>query len=280
MIKNLFLLALLFHISSNLSCQIINTKISNYETFDDGTTYFVKTTNDDLDAFIEYILKNYWTINNFEMISESEVPLTSKENSFYADFFTYSFTREAGSTGALNMEYSVTKLLLFKALTEPKKDIREPIGTLSTIELNEISSAEIFYSILLMQNQIKFVKELGINKSLKFKKFLKIINKKKKNLMKQKTLFLEKSQLNSRVNTIDKIKKRYDYDVKIKSKEEIEKAILSNNSDVVYARFIRMRTLHFLLIINAENGELLYGKVSTGFSQNKIGPRFLKKMNK
>jgi hypothetical protein len=178
------------------------------------------------------------------------------------------------------MDYEVTKLLLFKALTEPKKDMREPIGTLSTIQLNEFSRSEIFYSILLMQNQIKFVKELNINRSLKFKKFLKRINKKKKDLIKQKTLFLDKNQLKGRVDNIAKIKRRYDYDVEIKSQEVIEEAIVKNNSDVVYARFLRLRSLHFLIIINAENGEMLFGKVSTGFFQNKIGPRFLRKMNK
>lgn len=280
MIKYLSLLISIVVFPLSLNSQIINTDISNYKSFDSGTTYFVKTTNDDLDSYIKSILDNYWTINNYKMISESEVAQTSNENSFYVDFFTYSFTREAGSTGALNMEYEVTKLLLFKALTEPKKDIRKPIGTLSTIELNEVSPSEIFYSILLMQNQIKFVKELNINKSLKFKKFLKRINKKKKDVIKQKTLFLEKNQLRGKVDNIDKIKKLYDYDVEIKSKEDIEKAIMKTNSDVVYARFIRMRTLHFLVIINAENGEMLFGKVSTGFFQNQIGPRFLKKMNK
>lgn len=278
--KKLILLKTLFVFSLSLTGQIINTDISNYKSFDNGTTYFVKTTNNDIDSYIETILENFWTINNYEIITESEVSQTSNENSFYVNFFTYSFTKDAGSTGALNMEYEVTKLLLFKALTEPKKDIRKPIGTLSSIELDEITPSELLYSIQLLQNQIKFVKELNIKKRLDFKDFLKKVNKKKKTLIKEKTLFLKQSQLSSRVYDSDKVKKFYEYKFEIKSEEEIEKAILNQDSNVIYAKFIRLRTLHFLIIINAANSEILYGKVSTGFSQNTIGPRFLKDMSK
>lgn len=278
--KNLLLLIITCILSLSVNSQIINTDISNYKSFDSGTTYFVKTGNDDLDGYIDALLSKYWTINNFEMIPESKVVQESNENNFYASFFTYSFSREAGSTGALNMDYTVTKLLFFKALTEAKKEIRQPIGTLSTIELSEVSPAEILYSIRVLHSQIELVKELKYKKALKFKKFLSEISEKRKSILHDKVLYVSEEQLSPRSREIEEIKKYYEHPFEIKSKEEIENAILYQEANVVYARFIRLGTLHFLMIIDAENSNLIYGKVSTGFTQDMIGPRFFKDMSK
>lgn len=282
MIKNLLLTTILFVSSFNLFSQIINTSNVNYKSFEQGKTYFIESENEEINTYIKAILKTYWTINEFEFISESEVDTKSSDNKFYVNFFTYEFSRQTtdNSPSALNMNYSVTKLILFKALSETKKkDNRKPIGTLATIELQEISQTELLYSIQNLQSQIKYVLNLNTKKEIKFKKLLSTISDLRHNDLMEKTLYLTEDQLSPRIKTIEDIKKYYDHPVEIKSKDEIETAILNQDQNVIYAKFIRLTTLHFLIIISAENSELIYGKVSTGFTQNKIGPRFFKDMN-
>lgn len=283
MIKNLFLTSIVFVYSLNLSAQLINTSNENYKSFENGTTYFIQSENEEINDYIDTVLIKYWTINNFELISESKVGTKPNENNFYVNFFTYEFSRETtdNSPSALNMNYSVTKLILFKALTEEtEKDIRKPIATLATIELNEVSEAEILYSVQNLQSQIKYIQKLNTKKAIKFKKLLSEISDLRQNKIKKKTLYIAENQISPRTKTIENIKKYYDHPIEIKSKEEIEKAILNQDPNVAYAKFIRLNTLHFLIIISAENSDLLYGKVSIGFTQNMIGPRFLKDINK
>lgn len=275
------LLITLIICSFNLHAQIINTSIKNYKSFESGTTHFIKSGDEDLDGYTKALLTKYWTVNNFDMIEEKEVVEKAKEGHFYAGFFSYSYSREAGSTGALNMDYTVTKLLLFRGLKEVKKgDERKPVGTLSTIEVQEVSPADILYAIRILNSQIELVKELKYKRAKKFKDFIDEISERRKNRLQEKVLYISGEQLSYRIDGEEDVKKYYDYDFKIKSKRTIEQAILDQNPDVVYARFIRLGSLHFLMIIDAENSDLVFGKVSTGISQNMIGPRFFKKMSK
>ncbi|MCB0753725.1 MAG: hypothetical protein KDC52_19790 [Ignavibacteriae bacterium] len=278
--KNILLLTISFIYSLSLSSQVINTSNVNYKSFDDGTTYFIQSENTELNSAIESILEKYWTINNFQMVTESQVPSEPNEKSFYLGFFTYNFSREAGRTGALDMDYSVTQLILFKALSESKKDKRKPIETLATVELNEITPVDILQSIQILQSQIKFVKKLDTKKRLDFKELLSEICEQRKIKIKDKTLYLNEYQLSPRLGSKEDVEKVYSLPFEIKSKEEIEEAILNQEPNIVYAKFVRLRTLHFLVIIDAENSDILYGKVSTGFTQNMVGPRFLKDISK
>jgi hypothetical protein len=280
MYKNLLFLLTLLIYSFSINSQVIDTDIKKYKNIDEATIYFIQSNNEELDNYIESILKGIWTINKYEMISESEVKTKPSDDSFYINFFTSSFSRESSGSGGLDMEYSVTNLFLFKALSEEGKEGRKPIERLATIELSEFSASEIFYSIQMLQSQIKLVKELNLESDLSFKKLLEKVKEQKQDVIKAKTLYVTESQMDRGLKNIEKIKKQYNYSVKIKSKEEIEEAILNRDPDIVYGKFMRLRTLHFLIIINADNSELLYGLVSTGFTQNKINRRFLKDLNK
>ena len=270
---NAFLIVFFCYLS--LYSQPANTNILEYKSFEDGKTLFVKSNNDNINEYLEKILEEHWTINSYEMISASEIAEQHEEGIFHVDFFTYDFSRDG-----VAMSYSIIKLLLFKNLEVQKDGTKSPIGTLVAIEVSEYSQAELLSSILLLQSQIKYVKELNINKQLPFKELLGKISQSRKESIKKKTLYLQDDLLYSSTDNEIKIKEFYKHPFEIKSKEEIENAIIDQSSNIAYAKFIRYGSLHFLIIIDAENGNLLYGRVSTGFIQNKIVPRFLNDLNK
>ena len=165
MIKKISLILLLI-ISKGYS-QEVNTDIREYVSFKEGTTYFVKSSDKKYNQIISDILTKYWTVNKFEMIASNQIEKLKGERSFFVDQVEYSFSREGGTTGALNMAYGVTKLAMFK---DYKKNT--PKGVLSLVQLDKVSPVEMLFAIQLMQSQINFVFELNTKKDLDIKDFL------------------------------------------------------------------------------------------------------------
>lgn len=269
--KLLFVLVILISFSS--FTQSTNTSINAYSNFKEGTTYFIKSGNSDFDSAISTIFNNYWNINKWKLISKDEIKTHRGESSFFMDLFEYSYTR----TG-VDMSYTVKKMMLCKDLEIKKKNI-EPLGSLVITEIDEINLPELIYSIQLIQSQISFVLDLNKKKALDFKDMLEEINDRKKNRIKEKTLYFLPNDLKSKINSKEELDKIYDYKYSFVTKEEIETAIIEQNEDVVYSKIISFGSLRFVLFIQAKDSELLYGRVMTGFNQLYIGPKFIKDLN-
>lgn len=272
MIKKLSLILLL--IISNCYSQEINTDIRAYKSFKEGTTYFVKSSDSKYNKILNDILIKYWTLNKFEIIPSSQVSKLKKDSSFFVDLVEYSFTRRGGTTGALDMDYGVPKLAMFKEYKNSK-----PKEVISLVQLNEISSLEMLYAIQLLQYQINFVFELNTQKDLDVKDFLEKINEKNKKKIQGKKLQIIPSMLKKGINTEDELKKIYSHKFEITNQARINQAIENQEEDIVYIKIINYRNLKFVLFMNAKNSELLYGKVMTGFNQAEIGPKFFKDIN-
>jgi len=84
----------------------------------------------------------------------------------------------------------------------------------------------------------------------------------------------------SQVNKEEKIKAIYDYDFKFVTIEDIEEAIIKKTPNKAYFKLILYRTLTFILVIDAETSEILYGEVGKGFDQLHVAPRIFKAINK
>ncbi|MDI1316807.1 hypothetical protein [Flavobacterium sp.] len=270
--KKLSLIVLL--IISNCYSQEINTDIREYISFKEGTTYFVKSNDSKYNKIVNDILIKYWTVNKFEMITSNQVEKLKGDSSFFVDQVEYSFSRTGGTTGALNMEYGVPKLAMFK---EYKKGA--PKGVMSLIQLDKISPIEILVGIQLLQSQINFVFELNTKKDLDLKDLLEEVIEKKKNTIKEKTLYLTRSNLKDDIDSEEEMKKIYKHKLEFTTEDRIQQAIVDQKEDVVYAKVMNYRNLKFVLFINAKNSELLYGRVMTGFNQAQIGPKFFKDIN-
>lgn len=273
MIKKLTLILLL--ISSYCYSQEINTDIREYKSFKEGTTYFVKSGDKKYNKALEDILIKYWTVNNFKIIASNQMEGLKGDSSFFVDQVEYSFSRTGGTTGALNMEYGVPKLALFK---DWKKN-GTPKDVLSLVQLEKISPLELLFSIQLLQSQINFVYKLNSKKDLNIKELLDEANERNQKRIQSKNLYLVASSLKSGIDNEEELKKIYNYKFEFTTHQKIEKAIEDQDDNVVYIKVINYKNLKFVLFINAKNSELLYGRVMTGFNQSEIGPKFFKDIN-
>jgi hypothetical protein len=272
MIKKLGLIILL--LSSYSYSQEVNTDIREYKAFKEGTTYFIMSGDKKYNKIINDILIKYWTVNKFEMIKPNQVAKLTGDGSFFVDQVEYSFSRTGGTTGALNMEYGVPKLAMFK---EYKKGT--PKGVMSLVQIDKMTPLEILCSIQQMQSQINFVFDLNTKRDLDIKDYLDEVNEKNKKRIQSKTLYLNPNALKSGINSEEEFKKIYNYKFEFTTPEKIEKAIEDQNEDAVFLKVINYRNLKFVLFIGAKNNELLYGRVMTGFNQMQIGPKFFNDIN-
>jgi len=272
MIKKLSLILLL------LSCycysQEINTDIREYKSFKDGTTYFILSNDKKYNKIVNDILTKYWTVNKFEMIKSNQIENLKGDSSFFVDQVEYGFSRTAGTTGALNMAYGVTKLAMFKDF---KKNT--PKDVMSLVQIDKISPIEMLFSIQMMQSQINFVFDLNKKKDLDIKDYLDEVNERNKKRIQSKTLYVTRNGLKDDIDHEEGLKKIYNYKFIFTTTENIEKAIEDQNEDVVFTKVINYKNLKFVLFICAKNSELLYGRVMTGFNQQEIGPKFFKDIN-
>ncbi|WMI69166.1 hypothetical protein [Mangrovimonas sp. YM274] len=266
--------------------QIVNTNIDNYKTFKEGTTYFVKSEDESLNTYMIEFLADYWTVNPYKIIDASELDATVGEHAYFVNFLEHHYENRSRTSA---QEYTLLQLTMFRELTEAKKKgkKRYPRDVLGTVELKyvepkekwDITPAELRYAIRLLNNQIDFVFEMNISKDLNFKDFLDVVNEKKKAIVKEKTWYLNDEALKSKVNSAEKIKKLYSYPFELKSEEEIDAAVFNQEANVVYGKMIRLRTLYFYLLIDAETSELLYGRVTSGMFLDLVGPKFLRDVN-
>ncbi|WP_264519947.1 hypothetical protein [Flavobacterium sp. N1994] len=272
MIKKLSLILLL--LSSYCYSQEINTDIREYKSFKEGTTYFVMSSDKKYNKIVNDILTKYWTVNKFEMIKSNQIENLKGDGSFFVDQVEYSFSRTAGTTGALNMAYGVTKLAMFKDF---KKNT--PKDLMSLVQIDKISPLEMLFSIQMMQSQINFVFDLNKKKDLDIKDYLDEVNERNKKRIQSKTLYVTRNGMKDEIDHEEGLKKIYNYKFIFTTPEDIQKAIEDQNEDVVFTKVINYKNLKFVLFICAKNSELLYGRVMTGFNQQEIGPKFFKDIN-
>lgn len=77
---------------------------------------------------------------------------------------------------------------------------------------------------------------------------------------------------------IKEIFKKYDYQYKIISTEELSNKILENQ-EFYYLRYVRMNSERFLQVVNSKTGEVIYRNYIMGLSY-KLKPKNIKKLNK
>lgn len=272
MIKKLILI--LLFVISNCYSQEINTDIREYASFKTGTTYFVTSRDVKYNKMVEDILVKYWKVNKYEMIASNQIEKLKGEGSFFVDLVEYSFSRTAGTTGALNMSYGVQKLAMFK---DYKKNT--PKEVMSLIQLDEIAPLDLLFGIQLLQSQINFVFEMNTKKDMDIKGLFEEISERKQKSIQSKTLYLNRGSLKSGIDNEEGLKKIYSHKFELTTKEKIDQIIENQDENAVYAKIINYRNLKFVLFINAKNSELLYGRVMTGFNQAEIGPKFFKDIN-
>ena len=230
--------------------------------------------------YIKDAVNKDWKITPYEFVKANEFENLMTDS-------TYSFlvlTNTHFEKDKADADYNFINLLL------GKKDVK------SIAEMPELGSIPLSYSdnddddysyklgvmIEFLQKKAKFMDETADFLSMRY---LKYYNKNTHEI-KGKTLLVLEKNLTPGINTIDKIRKNYDYDIKIVTEDELEDAI-EENKDYLFLHCVMPEEMSrqgwaFKLIFGIADGRLYYYNKHTISSKNPAGllKSDLKKMSK
>lgn len=256
--------------------QNIITNIEDYGDLDKGTTYFVKSDDEIVNKEIEGILSKFWTINKYDIITAAQMAEMEGENVYFLKYITYSYDRTSGTTGALNVSYKVKQLAFLKLLDKAKRE-HSSSALLASAEVNNFSRPELIFSVRMLDNRIRLVQELNSPKTYGFKDLLEKASKENSKILKDKTLYLYDSYVKNNIDTVEELEKTYPYKFKFVTVDEMENAII-NEQDIVYVRYVRLRTKQYAVFVNAKTSDIIYGTTLSSINGIYLTSRFFKKM--
>jgi len=231
---------------------------SELNRFFNTKTYIVLDPNpiSHYNAKLKKAVKNNWEITDYEFLDYSKFEEYRKKPQ-------YSFLVE----NIVVFDKDKTKARYrFLSLLMGEKSLRiEKMPTIVAVPLSYKEVDEEYYSYKLgviarfMQKHAKLMKE---NPEIISDDIFEYYNKNMKDI-KDKTLYFVKDELAEEVNTVKKIKEYYTHDVKIVTREEVEKAIEEEREDVVFLHKVgpqgtRHRARCYKILMGAKNAEFYY----------------------
>ena len=278
----LLLFVVLFYSSTLFSQKAVATQ-EQLEKFYKTKTYVVF--DDDIfntyNSAIKEAVEMHWTITEYEFLSMAEFQKKrfKSGNSFLIRTKVFSEDNPKGTS------YTFLSLVLG--------------GEYSTVnDMPDICSFPLSYYdvdydkydykmpalVLFIQNHVELTKN---NPKLNKTNIIRHYNKNAENIT-GKTLYLQKDELASNVNSVQKIKKYYSGNVKIVSAEEIHDKIVEKNANSVFLHKVgppkgsNDKDRCYKLIIGAEDGKLYYSDYHKITIKNEDGmlKSDFKKLNK
>jgi len=225
---SLFLVAASLHAQQNK--QVTKEQL---ELFKKSTTYVVMD-NDPLLGYnitVKSAMEKYWKITPFKFISTDEFESQRKDK-------TKSFlllTRTTLTKDKENTDYLYMNLLMGDNV-ENINDMPE-ILTLPISYTGVEENSYVYKMGVMVRFAQEHAKTLLASDRITQYRDLKYYNRNIRDI-KKKILLLEKSDLAEEVNTIEKIKAIYPYDVRIVSSSEIEKAVMDRTPNTLIAHQI------------------------------------------
>lgn len=216
---------------ASLSIQAQNTKFINKSQLVDfftSTTYVVMDSNPSVgfNIFIKDAMQKYWKVTPYKIISHEEFDQMRKDNK--SSFLFLSVENLTKGNTAAFYDFLVLAMGDNSAnFSEMPEIVNIPLSY-SAVDENEYVN-KLGLIIRFIEVHVANMKEASNHVYLRklnyYNKFIKEV--------KNKTLLVEEEDLAEEVNTIDKIKAIYKYDVKIVTSEEIEKAVEEKTSNTV-----------------------------------------------
>ena len=175
---------------------------------------------------IKDIIEQNWDLTEYEFITFEEFE-KRRENPEYS--FLVIFEVMFNNDKTLD-RYNFLSLLLGG---DYDRVVEMPDLATVPISYQDVEEDEYLYKIGVLARFIQsHIKLTMKNPDLKDNNIIRYYNK-NMHSVKEKTLYLRKDELESKVNTLKKIKKVYPYKVKIATKEEIEEVINNQDPDAV-----------------------------------------------
>lgn len=216
---------------ASLSIQAQNTKFINKSQLVDfftSTTYVVMDSNPSVgfNIFIKDAMQKYWKVTPYKIISHEEFDQMRKDNK--SSFLFLSVENLTKGNTAAFYDFLVLAMGDNSAnLSEMPEVVNIPLSY-SAVDENEYVN-KLGLIIRFIEVHVANMKEASNHVYLRklnyYNKFIKEV--------KNKTLLVEEEDLAEEVNTIDKIKAIYKFDVKIVTSEEIEKAVEEKTPNTV-----------------------------------------------
>ncbi len=252
----LFLMVMVFG-NLVIAQEHIPTK-ANYEAFKNTTTLVVMDINpmSDFNFKIKDVMKEHWTLTEFEFITEQEFE-DMKGDPSYSFLVTTVVTFDKDKTKA---RYKFLSLLL----GEDELEVRD-LPDLCSVPMSYLRVDDDSYSykldafVLFIQNHVQLMTD---NPNLIKSNVFKYYNKNIKSL-KNKTLLLVADDVEPVVNTQKKIQKVYPHDVKIVSRDEVMEAIERRDPDVVFLHKVgpegtKYKARCYKIIMGAADAQFYY----------------------
>ena len=204
---------------------------------------------------IKEVIEKYWTITEYEYISQSEFAKKMRESD-YSFLITSDVMFEKDKTGAV---YNYLNLVLGgeRTLTKMPDLCSVPLSYKNIEEEKYVYKLSAI--VRFIQAHVKMTYE---NPDLTSKN---IINHYKKNApdIQNKTLYLIKDELSQDLNSVSKVKKYYKHKIKFVNREELELAIDEARQDVVFLHKVgpgrkNKKERCFKVIVGADDAKLYY----------------------
>ena len=249
------LLACLF--TTNIFSQVSIATNEQVEKFYKTTTCIVKDGKpfSFLNVYLKEAVENNWKITKYKIVEENEFEkLNQRED------LSFIILSEAAYTERKQL---VTLDVLNVVLGHKGKGL-DDMPDLGSIPLAYSNDDELNYLykipaiVKLIQYQINVIKQNQISSPQGLMDYHNKFNKEIKN----KELWLLEEDLSTEINTIDKIKKIYAYNVKIKTKDEMEEAIKAGK-DILFLHLVTpfeegQTGKCWKFIISASDGKVYY----------------------
>lgn len=210
----------------------------------------------DFNFKIKEVMKNVWTLTEFEFITQKEFEQKRRDPS-YSFLLTTTATYDADRTKA---RYTFLSLLL----GQNQYNIGD-LPDLCSIPLSYMRVEDDSYAYK-MDAFIRFIQDhvklMQANPDLIKANPLKYYNKNVVSL-KDKVLYLVPDELAQDVNTEAKIKKVYPYKFKLVTREEVEKIIESKDPDAVFLHKVgpegtKYKARCYKIIVGASDSKFYY----------------------
>lgn len=242
-------------------------------------------------------IQEEWTLTDFEFIKSSEIKsLKEDKNNFFLTYTSFKyddtfsgkrmtkkitddglslfFFPEDKAQGIINVKFSPASYYFSEFGKKVNEKINQSLDRYLNLQAKHIEA------INMIENHINFYASQNLDKSLKPKEQLEYLSNKNAKSIQSKTLIFTQLTIPKRINTEKKLKKKYSHDFRFSTIEEVEDAILNKTSGLAYFKILNFRTLTFILVIDAETSEILYGEVGKGFDQLHVAPRVFEAIDK
>jgi len=222
---------LLLLVALNISAwaQIKVASPADFETFKKSKLLVVKIPNEfsSFNFAIEDVVKKNWTLSPYEIVDASKIGDYRRKPGY-----AILTVKAARFLDAPIVQYDMLTLELSNPKAQSEKDnpelISVPLSYIDDDSGNYAFKLEAFVRFIQLH-----VETCLKNKDLKDNAILKYY-KKNAPPLKDKILYITKEDLSPEVNTIEKVKKNYPYEVKFASEDEIKTAIATKDPKVVF----------------------------------------------